>query len=129
MKTVSINKKSLVDALGQATHAGFADKGWSWQVVFDPGDSEAEGRVVLVNPDTNSEVNYRLVNEEGYNVLQFANLNGFSWDAGDGVVDRDFDYITDLDQIRLSKDTRDYIEGRLVQHINLDGQTFHVEYF
>ncbi len=129
MKVVSVKKKDLVDALGQMTHAGFAGQEWSWQVIFDPKDTQAEGRVVLVNPDADHEVNYRLVNEEGYNVLQFANLDGFTWDSGVPLDDRDLTNIKTLEQIRLDKETRAFIEDHLRQHVTLDRETFHVEYY
>ncbi len=141
MKTVSVNRKELVEAIGQVTHAGFPHQGWSWQVIFDPKDTQADAHVVLVNPDADEEVNYRLVNEEGVNVLQFADLPGFSWDgtavrpdvdAGVGgaePADVAFDDIKDLEHIRLPEDTRDFIAGRLRKHVRIGKDTFRVEYF
>jgi hypothetical protein len=129
MKVVSVNKKELVDALGQVTHAGFDGQGWSWQVFFDPKDTRAEAKVVLVNPDVDEEVNYRLVNEEGYNVLDFAELNGYVWDAGNPLPDDAARNIKTLEQIRLSKEARAFIESHLCRQVTIGKDTFHVEYY
>jgi hypothetical protein len=129
MKVVSVNKKDLVEALGQATHAGFDGHGWSWQVIFDPKDTRAEARVVLVNPDMDHEVNYRLVNEEGYSVLQFAELDGYVWGTGHPLPDDAVTNIKTLEQIRLSKEARVYIESCLRRQVTIGKDTFHVAYY
>ncbi len=142
MKTVSVNRKELIEAIGQMTYAGFSGHGWSWQVVFDPKDTLAQAHVVLANPDTDEEVNYRLVNEEGVDVLDFADLPGFTWDGGASTPDAtaayvnpepgedaEFDDIKDLERIRLPQDTRGFIAGRLRKHVQVGRDTFRVEYF
>ncbi len=130
MRTVSVNKHDLVDAIGQSTHAGFAGKGWSWQVLFDPRDTRAEARVVLVNPDVDHEVNYRLVNEDGYPVLTFADMNGYVWGEDEReIADRPFDDIKDVEAIRVPQGTRDEIEAKLKKHVQIGKDTFKVEYY
>jgi hypothetical protein len=130
MKTVSINKRELVEAIGQDTHLGFGATGWSWQVVFDPQDSEAEAKVVLVNPDTDQEVNYRLVNEESYPVSQFVDLDDFVWGGDDeSLANRTFDDVKDVETIRVPAATRQLIEGKLRKQVQIGKDTFKVEYF
>jgi hypothetical protein len=129
MKKISINKRDLVQAVAYRTHISAQDGEWSWQVTFDPRAQDPQARVVLVNPDVDTEVPYVYLDEDNFDPMAFVDLDdGFRWGES-ASSDSAESGRKAMEQVRIPKEIRNQIESSLRKQVEYNGVTYTATYY
>lgn len=130
MKTISIKRRDLAQAIAYRTHVDFEGDRWSWEVSFNPKAQEPEAHVLLVNPDVEQDVSYVFANEETFDPMHFVKLESdFRWgEAGTLPSDATRDG-KEFETICIPDDILEQIEHSLLKHVEYDGVSYGVSYY